>query len=138
MAERNNGIESNEPKTFQASTVGKIGDWLQSNGAGEFEPLEPGNTVEGLLQEAISTTDPNYASEKQVIVDGVTADTDRFLMKVGTGTATAEMEGLSYDVDAADASVLDVSGAGTQFQITRFISDDTVEVKVNFPSADLS
>lgn len=130
-AYRNDLLETIEPKTRVASTAYVANTWLQSNGAGEFEALQPGNPVVGLLLEGIDSSDPNYASEGLLHVDLVTSTVDRFLMDVTTGVATSEMEGLSFDVDAADPGGLDVSGAGTQFEVTRFITTTLVEVKVN-------
>lgn len=182
MTDRNNGTETIEPKTYPASLAQASGSWLQSNGAGEFIALTATNRVAGLLLEDIASTDPNFASEKLVMVDLVTESTDRFLMDVlstitagafvvgqtytiltvgttdftligasantigvsfvatgagtGTGTATTaglattEMEGLTFDVGTNPGS-LNVGTAGTQFQITRFISQSQVEVRVN-------
>lgn len=126
---RNNLLETVEGKTRQASTVIFANTWLQSNGTGEFEPLTPGAPVVGLALEGIDATDPNFAVEGLIHVDMVTETVDRFLIDVTTGTADAEMEGLAFDIDAADAGGLDVSGAGTQFEVTRFITADYVEVR---------
>lgn len=129
MAQRNNLIETIDPKTAAASTVFKAGDWIQSDGLGAFVPLTPAHAVVGLCLEAVSSTDANFAQEKLISCDMIDHTVDRWLMPVGTGSATANMEGLTFDVDAADASALDVSASGTQFEITRVISASLVEVK---------
>lgn len=130
MASRNNLIETIEPKTVAPSTAFNVGDWVTGNGAGEFVPLTPTDPVAGLCLEKVASTDPNYAQEKMISIDTVIQTVDRFLMPVGTGTATSEMEGLTFDVDAADAGALDVSAPGTQFEVTRFITASLVEVRV--------
>lgn len=135
MAERNNLIETVEPKTRKASTVIEQGMWAQSDGAGAFEPLQPGNPVAGLFMENVTTQSPYFAQEAFINVDTISADVDRWLMNVTVGTANANMEGLSFDVDPSDAKSLDVSTPGLQFIITRYISATQVEVKVNQISA---
>lgn len=130
MATRNNLIETIDPKTAAASTVFKAGDWIQSDALGAFVPLTPAHAVEGLCLENITAQDPNFAQEKLIHCDMIDHTIDRWLMPVTVGVATANMEGLTFDVDPADASALDVSSSGTQFMVTRFIRADLVEVKV--------
>lgn len=129
-AHRNDLLETIEGKTRVASVPMDANIWLQSNGAGEFEPLNPGNPVVGLLLEAVLASDPNIAVEGLVHVDLVSSTIDRFLMDVGAGAATSEMEGLSFDVTGANSGELNVAAPGSQFEITRFIKADLVEVKV--------
>lgn len=137
-AYRNNLIETIEPKHKAASTDLVANTWVQFNGTGQVEPLEPATPVAGLLLESVSAADGAdfYASTDFVSVDQISETVDRFLMDVTEGTATIAMEGQTFDVDAADPGGLDVSGAGTQFEITRFISETLVEVKVNLTKAD--
>lgn len=130
MAERNNLIETIDPKLAAASTVFKTGDWIQSNAAGAFEPLQPAHAVVGLCLENITAQDPNFAQTKLINCDMIDHTVDRWLMPVGTGTATQSMVGLTFDVDATDAAALDVSASGTQFEIVRVINSALVEVKV--------
>ena len=134
MFQRNNLIETIDPKTIAASTAVNPGDALTSNGAGEFVPATAGDVIEGIALEKVSSTDPNYASEKMISVDTVVQTTDRFLVNVGTGTATSEMEGLTFDL--TDAGSIDVSAPGTQVEITRFISASLVEVRIVLTQAD--
>jgi len=128
-AERNNLMETVEPKKRLASQIIVANTWLQSDGSGAFEPLQPLGAVVGLALEGIDATDPNFASDGLIHVDLVSETVDRFIMDVTVGTATAAMVGLLYDVDPADSGSLDVSGAGTQFEITGFITADKVEVR---------
>lgn len=105
---RNDNLETVQPKSRPASQALTANTWLKSNLAGEFIPLTPGNIVTGLVEEAVLTTDPNYAVEGRVHVDLVTSTIDRFKMDV-TGTATTEMEGLLFDIDPADPGNIDVT-----------------------------
>lgn len=127
---RRKNIENIETAPKQASTAFNVGEFVQWNGTGEVEPLEPTSPVAGLCLEKISSTDEDYASERQIHLDLSIESNDRFIMSVGTGTATANMIGSTFDVDGSDAGALDVSGAGTQFTITQFFSATSVEVKV--------
>lgn len=129
MAIRNNGIETNDTYKKEPSTAIKQGDWLQINASGNVIPLAATKVVAGLSGETITAQSTNYTANSEIVVDQATLDTDRFIMEVGTGTATAAMVGLTYDVDS-DASKLKVSASGTQFRITRFINAGLVEVKL--------
>lgn len=127
---RNNLVESIEPMKAPASTAFLTGSWVKADGTGGVVPLTPTAKVLGLCGETVSSTDSNYATAKYISVDTVSKDVDRFLMPVTTGTATAAMEQSTFDVDAGNSYGLDVSGAGTQFRITKFISATQVEVSV--------
>lgn len=132
MASRANLEETIDPKLVPASTTFNVGDWLMSTGSGgTFSKLTPTNKVVGLCLDKISTTDGNYAQTKLIPVDVVSQSIDRFQMPVTTGTATALLVGLTYDVDASpNFGSLNVSAGGTQFEITRFITASLVEVRV--------
>lgn len=132
MASRSDLEETIEPKLYPASTPLNVGDWIMSTGSGgTFSRLTPTNKVVGLALDKIASTDANYASTKLVPVDLVSQSIDRFLMPVSTGTATALLVGLTYDVDASpNFGSLNVSAGGTQFEITRFITASLVEVRV--------
>lgn len=129
---RNDLLETIEPKVRPASQTIVANTWLMSDGAGGFIPLTPASPIVGLAVEGIDLTDPNFAVEGLIHVDLVTETIDRFLMDVTTGVATATMEGLAFDVDAADPGGLDVANPPAisgQFEITQFITGSLVEVR---------
>lgn len=129
MATRRKSIENVETAPKAASTVFNVGDWLQWNGTGEVTPLTTVDPVAGLCLEPIATTDSDYSSTRQIHFDQGIQPTDRFLMTVGTGSATEANIGNTYDVGGS-ASVLDVSSPGTQFRVTQVFSTTLVEVAV--------
>jgi len=135
---RRKNIENVETSPKAASTVFKVGDWVQWNGTGEVTPLTTVDPVAGLCLEAVAATDDDYATTRQIHIDQGIQPTDRFIMSVGTGTATEANIGNTYDVDGSDAGALDVSGAGTQFRVTQVFSASSVEVAVAKYHADLT
>lgn len=135
MATRNNLIEQIDVKHRVASTLYAFGGFLKSNGAGEVLPLTATVPVFGLGLQEITASDPNYAVEQDYPYDGINKTIDRFLVQV-TGTATSEMEGLSFDISAGSASIIDVGSAGTQFRMERFISATLCEFSVQLTAAD--
>jgi hypothetical protein len=128
MAERNNLIETNDPKNKVASVAFKCGDWVMKS-TQYVTPAKPGNPIIGLCLEDITSASTNYALNSMIAVDGVSVDVDRFLMPV-TGTATAAMENGLYDVDPTDASKLSVNTYSTivfgKVNSTAFLVGDTV------------
>lgn len=136
MATRRKSVENVETAPKAASTVFTPGMWLQWNGTGEVEPLTTVDPVAGLCLEPIATTDVDYATTRQIHFDQGIQPTDRFLMTVGTGSATEANIGNTYDV--ATSSTLDVSGPGTQFRVTQVLSATLVEVAVAKYHADLT
>ena len=137
MAKRCSLTETNEPKRKLEETEFEIGYWLQDAGSGLVEPLEPGNPIMGLSMEKITAQDSNYDSNDRIAVDVQWNQEDRAEMLVSGGTATLALEGSSFDVDATDAGVLDISAPGTQFKVTRFISATLVEVQAMLFKEDL-
>lgn len=130
---RNNLIEQAKFLKRLASTVYVFGSWLMDDGAGHVIPLTPTNKVEGVCLQEVAASDPNFAvANADMPVDGVAVTIDRFLVDI-TGTATAAMVGSSFDVDAANASKIDVGAGGTQFHFERFINASLGEFSVNAP-----
>lgn len=122
-------IENIQTAPKKASTAFAVGMWVEYDGSGYIKPLAAGsNPVLGLCLEVIASTDTDYASTKDISYDGIVDGTDRWLMPVTNGTATAAMVGLPFNV-YTDSYGLDVSGAGVQFEVTRFISATLVEVR---------
>lgn len=116
-----------------ASTVVAVGDFLTFDGAGGVEPATAGDPIVGVSLLAITAADPDYADAKQLFYQkGGTFNQYKFVVPVGTGTATASMIGSPFDL--TDAGSVDVSGSGTQVTITNVISEDLVEVTVGVPA----
>lgn len=136
MAQRHKQIENIEIAPKAASTVYRVGDWLQWDGSGHVVPLTTIDPVAGLCQEPIAATDADYTSTRQIHVDLGIQPNDRFLMAIGTGTAIASMIGSTFDVDGSNSGSLDVSGAGTQFRVTQVLSTTLVEVAVSKYAVD--
>lgn len=139
MAQRSNGVTTNDPRRAKPSTVFVPGQFLQKDGLGHVEPLQPGGYPEVLCLEAVQATDPNFAAaNKRIACDAITEDTDRFYMPVGVGTATSAMELQIFDVDPSDAGALDVTAPGTQFKVWKFINSGLVEVGRNTDAITVS
>lgn len=110
-----------------ASTVLQNGAWMSYNGTGSAIPATASGSVIGTSLQTIATTDPDYASAKQVFYQKAGAPgKDEFTINIGAGVAAASMVGSPFNLH--DSVSLDVSGAGTQFVITRFISTTLVVV----------
>jgi hypothetical protein len=108
-AKRNNLMETIQPLKRVASTDFNNGEFVMSNGAGKVLPLDPANVVAGLnLQDINSSTTPNYAVAEEIMCDTVIKTVDRFLVDV-TGTATALMEGRTFDISSGDSGVISVA-----------------------------
>lgn len=128
MSERHINVENPQTGPKKASTDLPVGMWLEY-ASGVLQPLTPGTgVIEGLNLSPIASTDPDYASNKDITYDGVDDVVDRWLMPVTSGTADASMIGDVFDVDS-NSYGLDVSGSGAQFEITKVLSTTLVEVK---------
>lgn len=93
-----------------ASTVVKAGDALEFNGSGSVIPATPGFPIVGFSLLGIASTDPDYASAKQLFYQKAgNVGEYRFLVPVGAGTALASMIGLVFNVYASDPGQIDVS-----------------------------
>ena len=102
--------------------------FLKYDGSGGVEPATGGNSISicGIATEPVLATDSDYSGTRQVPYMTVL---DRLLLiPIGAGTATAAMVGNTYNLH--DAVSLDVSGAGYQVVVTKFISTTLVEGKV--------
>lgn len=129
-SQRQINVENPQTGPKVASVALPVGMWLEYNAGGTLQPLTP-NTgiIAGLNLSPIAATDPDYASNKFITFDGVDDVVDRWLMPVTNGTAAATDVGDVFDV-YSDSYGLDITGgAGTQFQVTKFISTTLVEVK---------
>jgi len=129
ISQRNIRWENITTRPKAASTAYAPGNWLTYDGSGHVVSLFPTGYVAGLCLEKVTSSDSDYASTRPISID-VPTPADEFLMPVTNGTATASMVGSPFDIDASDPTGLDVSGAGDQFVVTRFISATLVAVKV--------
>lgn len=107
-----------------ASTAVAVGDSLKYNGSGQAIPGTSGVALLGIALQAITSTDPDYASAKQIAYQKTRgAGEYNFLMNVTVGALTVAQVGLPFNVSTPGN--LDVSGAGTQFRIVRVIKTTT-------------
>lgn len=127
---RNKRTHKTEYAPKAASTAFAQGDFIEYDGSGAVTPLQPGSPVVGLSYELVQASDSDYASNRQIAYEAIDSTQNRFIMRVATGTADSSMIGSTFDIDSSDSSQLDVSGAGTQFEITQVLAEDKVEVKV--------
>lgn len=110
-----------------ASTALLNGAWMKYNGTGSAIPATSSGAVIGTSLQTIASTDPDYASAKQVYYQKAGAPgKDEFIIGIGAGTAIASMVGSPFNL--FDSVSLDVSGAGTQFVVTRVLSTTLVLV----------
>lgn len=125
-SQRNINVENPQVAAKASSTAFDLGMWLEYDGSGHIQPLAATDKVVGLCLTSVPVTD---ATNALITYDGINSTEDRFLMPVTTGTATSSMIGSTFDVDT-NSYGLDVSGPGTQFLITRVLTDAEVEVAV--------
>lgn len=138
--ERQYESEANhKPYKKKASTAYAFGDAvaLDSNGY-LIKAIEttPASDIIGIIQETIASTDADYASTREVLVDVARKgdDGDWFIAKVGTGTAAQTDVG--EEVDLTSAGKVDVTASSVKVvKVQRVIS--TTLVLVSFLRTDL-
>lgn len=97
-----------------ASTTMNIGDALSYNGSGSVIPATPGTQLVGFSLQTIATTDPDYASSKQIFYQKAgSVGQYRFIVPVGAGTAISSMIGKTFNVYASNPGQIDVTGYNT-------------------------
>lgn len=97
-----------------ASTAVDAGDALSFNGSGGVIPSVPGVPIVGFSGVTIKSTDPDYASAKQLFYQRAGSIGEfTFLCPVGAGTALASMVGKIFNVYASDPGSVDVSAYNT-------------------------
>lgn len=108
-----------------ASTEIQNGSFLSYDGTGGVVPATSG-AIMGVSQEDVKSSDVDYTSTRKIAYQ--TVYNNYFMIPVTAGTATAAMIGSKFDLDTP--SSLDVSGSGTQIEITNFVNSKLVEGKV--------
>jgi len=97
-----------------ASTAFKSGDPLSFNGSGALIPSTPGLPIVGFSGQAITSTDPDYATAKILFYQKAgSVGQYKFLCPVGAGSAVASMVGKVFNVYASDPGKIDVSAYNT-------------------------
>lgn len=97
-----------------ASTAVDTGDFLKYISGGTVAPATPGVPLVGLSLLTIASTDPDYASAKQLFFQRAGAIGQyRFILPVGAGTALATMIGSIFNVLNTDPGSIDVSAYST-------------------------
>lgn len=108
---------------FPASTAGNAGDALKYDGSGAVIPATPGQPIVGFLGQKITSTDPDYASAKQIFYQkSGSVGQNKFLIPVGAGTALANMIGKTFNIYASDAGAIDVTAYQTLVYNTLAVS----------------
>lgn len=83
--------------------------------------------LKGVFMDEVTSDSPDYAENTRIRVD-IPNQSDVFLADVGTGTATAAMEGHRYDLDS-DGNVDVTSTSNNVVEIVKFISASKVTVR---------
>lgn len=110
-----------------ASTAVKAGDALEFNGSGTVIPATPGQPIVGFSGQTIASTDPDYATAKQLFYQKAgSVGQYKFLVPVGAGTALASMIGSVFNTYASDAGQIDVSAYKTLSYNTLAVSTFSV------------
>lgn len=117
--------EQTEYAPKAASTVYAANAFLAYDGSGHVVPAAATDPILGVCGEVVTAADPDYTSNRKIAYQPAGGFT--FAIPVTTGTATAAMVGLPFDLDTA--SSLDVSAPGTQFVIRQYISATLVVVE---------
>lgn len=93
-----------------ASTTVNNGDGIAFNGTGSIIPATPGLPLVGFSLQTIATTDPDYATAKQLFYQKAgTVGQYRFMVPVGAGSAIASMIGSTFNLYASDPGKIDVT-----------------------------
>lgn len=93
-----------------ASVAVDAGDAISYNGSGTIIPSTPGLPIVGFSVQTILSTDPDYATAKQIFYQKAgSVGQNKFLVPVGIGTALASMIGLTFNIYASDPGSIDLS-----------------------------
>lgn len=114
---RFNSIENEEPRKKKPSTVFRAGTIVAPDPLDPqyFYPAQPTDDAQGICGEEIRAVDTDFASDRRFAVDFPVNDSDEFEAIVTNAIASSGYENQTFDVDAADATKVDISVSGTQF-----------------------
>lgn len=123
---RNNGNTGNKA----ASTVFQVGDFISDNGSGQLIPSTGLDQILGISNEAVATTDADYATVRQLNFSESVYN-DEFEIPVITGTATSALEWTYVDVDPSDPRGVDVTASvAKQILVTKVINASLIQGKI--------
>jgi len=131
MFKRESGKSHIEYFPKKASTVFAKGDLVYADGSGAIQPADAtsGDHI-GVIKEAVTATDDDYASNTEVAVEVPNDDSVEWRVDVGTGTLTTAMIGNRYDLK--DANEIDVSATSKKVvTVKRFVSSSVAIVSIN-------
>ncbi len=114
---RFNSIENEEPRKKKASVVFHAGTIVAPDPLDPqfFYPAQPTDDAQGICGEEIRSTDTDFTSDRRIAVDFPVNDSDEFEAVVTGAVASSGYENQTFDVDATDATKVDISTPGTQF-----------------------
>ncbi len=116
----------------KASTAIALGDILYVDSSGFVLPADAsstGNDTIGVAQEAIASTDADYAVAREIAVDAFQKgnEGERWVLVVGTGTPSQTMVGEAHDL--ASGGTADLVATTTKvIKVHRIIDSTHVEV----------
>lgn len=118
-----------------ASTEFNVGYFISYDGLGGVIPAQSASLygqatkILGVILTPIASSDDDYADETMVPFQVALGNT--FVCSVSGGSATASDIGSTFDVDGTNPANIDISAPGTQLQIVRVLSADSVLVKAS-------
>lgn len=104
-------------------TIG-TGAITQSSGV---KPITATTKILGVILQDVAASDPDYTAKTMVCYQ--VAPLNLFQMAVTVGAAAANMIGLTFNIDSANAAGLNVTAVGTQFIVRKVLSTTLVEVE---------
>lgn len=113
-----------------ASTAIEAGTFLAANGSGKFDVATGSSVGLVLLKQATKASDADFASasKKRLVSESVELGVV-FEIGVGAGSASASSVGGRFNL-AAGGKTLDLTAAGTQFEVTGVPSATRVQAKI--------
>jgi hypothetical protein len=125
------GTASIETRPKAASTVFAANTFVSNNGSGKLIPSTSSSTlITGVVQQAVASTDSNYASATDELMVIMPSDRSIFEADITTGTLTAAMVGNSYGL--TNATGVDVTNTTTTVvTCVGFISGTKGYFKIN-------
>jgi hypothetical protein len=139
FARQNESEVNHKPYKKKASTAYSFGDLVALDSDGYLiKAIEttPASDIVGVIQETIASTDSDYASTREVLVDVVDKDNDGswFAAKVGNGSAAQTDVGEACDLTSGGQ--VNVSASSVKVVKVQRVLSATL-VLVSFLSTDL-